>query len=465
MKRSTESRASAGDLPGFLGEASASAESEASAAATRHDELEFEQEEQEVDADAYGDDDDEQHYDDSEEPVDDYVDDDDELAEQPARGRRSGYSSAYSSRRRARQAANTGSAGGGFAVAMGLVVVIVATVATFVPKVNTMLQEVGLPPQTLMLLGAIVFVVGIVQRGVGTVQRRIDQADADRRLADEELRSSMSNLADDSGRAQADEGELQHVLLSLQRQDQKINNLTKAIKMYGKPLMEIAGQCTEIAGGIGQVRTLVETGNESNRVATNRLEEKMRQAGGKTDLGELPQQVSRLEVTLAAVTQRLENSDVQKSLVRLEDATQQARAEVQQLLSGDGLREATGEMQAHFENATKGLAAGIEQMRAGNLSDLEAAVREIQREVAGLATSVAQIQAAVKSGVRTAAPAPAAAAPSASRSAAAGSTSPAPAAGGSGADGDDANGYQTGKRKTGGKNVLGAIAKLKAMKG
>ena len=65
------------------------------------------------------------------------------------------------------------------------------------------------------------------------------------------------------------------------------------------------------------------------------------------------------------------------------------------------------------------------------------------------------------------APAPAAAQPAPQPQHATQSESPAPEQPSS--DGaqaaSDASGYETGKRKSGGKNVLGAIAKLRQMKG
>jgi BioD-like phosphotransacetylase family protein len=73
--------------------------------------------------------------------------------------------------------------------------------------------------------------------------------------------------------------ELQHVLITLQRQDEKINNLTKAIKMYGKPLMEISGQGTELAGSLAQIKTAVEAAAEVGRQANHRLESQLRSTG------------------------------------------------------------------------------------------------------------------------------------------------------------------------------------------
>ena len=42
------------------------------------------------------------------------------------------------------------------------------------------------------------------------------------------------------------------MLIALERQDEKVNNLSKSLKMYGKPLMEIATQGNDIAAQVQQ---------------------------------------------------------------------------------------------------------------------------------------------------------------------------------------------------------------------
>lgn len=369
----------------------------------------------------------------------------------------------------------TGGAAGGPLTFAGVLLLLVATAACFAPALGAWLRSAGVAPDGLLAVGAVVAAIGVVQRRTSQLRQHFDASLTERQDADDELREALAELvgAHRAGHAVSGEpGDLQHVLLSLQRQDQKINNLTRAIKMYGKPLMEIAAQGTELAGGVAQVKTLVEGGAETTRVAVNRLENELRSRSAKTDLGQLPQQIGRIEVALAALAQRIESSELHKSLVRLEDASAKAHAELQQLLRGDNVKKAADDLQQRLDKAAQGLADGIRQLRDGNIGTLENAVREIQREVAGLATGVAQIQAAVRSGSRAVATSAAATKePAAEAPAATPATAAAPAAAGrhdapaTGGNDADAGGYQTGKRTSAGKNVLGAIAKLKQMKG
>jgi hypothetical protein len=384
------------------------------------------------------------------------------------------------------------SRGGALGLCAGVMLATTGLLAPKVPAIADALANFGLDGGNLMILGAVAMAAGFVRRQVGVVQQRLATTELQRAAEVEALQNSLQELTahHTTGDKPAAGEELQHLLMAMQRQDDKVNNLTKAIKMYGKPLMEIATQGTELAGSVAAVRTVVDGGTESTRQAITRLEGQLRSLGGKQELAELQaglaklaarldafatskqagpdlaplqQQLSRLEVTTAAMAQRLEDNEVRKSLLRLEEAATKERETMQELLRGDQLQKVAQELQTRLDRTTKGLADGIVQLRDGNLGGLESAVRDIQREVTGVATTVAQINAAVKNGARPAmaappAATPAPAAPAATPAAATPASAPAPA------PAETAGGYQTGTRSSGGKNVLGAIAKLKQMK-
>ncbi|MFN3244461.1 MAG: hypothetical protein ACE37K_23345 [Planctomycetota bacterium] len=480
MTRSIDTRNPSGDLPSFLGEPEQDREENVTTA----DSAEFEDHDEEYDDEHVDEVDEAEHDDDGD--GDEYDEDEDDDQEDDAddeEGDDEDDSSAYASRRQPNQRRRFDAAltppGGGAALGLGMLVTLAGFVMTFVPAAGAALTEAGLEPQIVAVLGVAVMALGFGQRRVGMMQQCLEQYENRRNEREDELRDSLAELlqrASAMPETPAEGHELQHVLLSLQRQDQKINNLTKAIKMYGKPLMEIAGQGTELAGSVAQVKTLVEGGAESNRQAVNRLEQQVRSGNGKADLGDLPQKLEKLEVAIAAIGQRLDDSEVRKSLVRLEDASQEVQGAIEQLHKAEATRALGDELQKSLDRATANLNQGIEQLRDGNVAGLETSVKDIQREVSGLATSVAQIQAAVKSGVRVAsagqaqpAPSTQAAQTNAQPAAAAAATGNAPAGNAPAAGGGDAKegsgGYSTGKRKSGGKNVLGAIAKLKQMKG
>jgi chromosome segregation ATPase len=358
----------------------------------------------------------------------------------------------------------------------------------------------GFGAATFVIGGLVLLATAGQLRRASALQRAVLQESQQRR---EQLRAVQATLLElesnhHAAKLPAVGEEMQHALLALQRQDEKVNNLTKAIKMYGKPLMEIASQGQDLDGSLAQVKTLVEGGSESTRQAVVRLETQLRnQAPAGKELTELNQQVGklagriealatkaeppslaplqqqlgRLEVAIAAVAQRLEDSELRKGVLRLEATAQQSRELLQEVLRGEPVQKASSDLAQRLDGAVRGLQDGLARLRDGNLGGLETAVRDIQREVSGVATSVAQIHVAVKNGVRVATtaavPPPAAATPAAAPTAAptpaaAPAAASAPTAAAPTADG---GGYQTGSRATPSKNVLGAIAKLKQMKG
>jgi archaellum component FlaC len=362
---------------------------------------------------------------------------------------------------------------GSVGIMFGATLTLTGLVTAALPAATAALA-VAIAPQTITLLGLAVFAIGTCQRQTSRVQQRLQALETGRNAADDELRNTLAQILQGQRGQDTHAGEIddaQHLMLSLQRQDQKINNLTKAIKMYGKPLMEIAGQGTELASNITQVKTLIETASESSKESASRIEQIIRSDEGNADLGDLTAQIVKLQVSLAAMSQRIEDTEVRKSLGRVEDATTLLATQLETLQRGENVKAATTELQQSLSQATTGLKDGLEQMRQGNLTGLETSVKDIQRELSGLATAMSQVQAAVKNGApvtptatQTAAtPTPAMAgkttAPSAEMRNDAASTDTT-------ADNTPAEGsnYTTGQRKSGGEGVLGAIAKLKSMK-
>ena len=403
---------------------------------------------------------------------------------------------------------------------LGVVLVVGSSVL-----IATQYRVDGFEPQSLMLLGAVLFATSVTHRRVVTQHRRREATESLTSLDNEALLQitlSLQSLADAhrQGGLPLAADDLQQVSNALQRQDEKINNLTKAMKMYGKPLMEITGQGTELYSSLALVKTAVEAGGEAVTKAIARIEQQLRALDThkpaispellasltkatakiasleeKSDraLEPLQKQIGRLESTfgaalekienndsskrlqriessVGAAMEKIENNDSNKRLQRIEEATKKAREDVQELLRGPDVEKVVAQLQDRLDKATTRLADGIQKMREDSIAELASQMREVQREITGLAKSVAQVQAAVRngavrgeasthaySGPATVAPHPSASAPSVpppSASAPAAASAP-PAATGE---------YQTGKRAASSKNVLGAIAKLKQMK-
>jgi hypothetical protein len=345
--------------------------------------------------------------------------------------------------------------GGGLAAILALAAAGAAAAAGFVPTLPAMGPSTG----ALLACAAAFACASALQRRLARLDQRLAAADAERRTETEALHAQFATLAaqrtgDDGA------GDVSQALLLLQRQDEKIANLTKAVKMYGTPLMEISTQVGELTSALGQL-------DQRFSALVARV--------APTNLEPVTQALARVEVAVAAMSQRLDDGEARKSLFRLEEATQKTLTALDQLQRGENVARVGADLQARVDRATADLQSGLAKLREGSLGDLESVVREIQREMAGVATQVAQIGATVKGGARstttfaatpTTAPASAAEPTPATTNHA---TAPAPASPAPAAEATppaaDGGGYSTGARSSGGKNVLGAIAKLKQMKG
>lgn len=410
--------------------------------------------------------------------------------------------------------------GGGAGIALGVLLLLGGLGLGFGyanGMISTGLQAYGLAPQTLLLLGGITVAAGLLRRSQVATARRLDLALAEQDERARQMSENLDYLVDHHGSTDLDKPpaqgeELQRMLLHLQRQDEKVTNLTKAIKMYGKPLMEISNLSADIGAMVTQLKTHLEGLLEQNRQGFTRVElalqagdgdqqllEGLQQQFGKTEarlqqqinqLGDklprgdqlqlqlqqlteklprsdqLQQQLTRVEASIQAQAQRLDDSELRKSMLRIEDAHKQLHGSLERLVAGGSAKDASQQLGQQFDSALGKLAHGLDELKNGNIGALETAVRDIQRELAGVATTVANIQQGIKNAPRqsTSAPAPGAA-PVAAAPVAAASTggSASPAAAASSGDGN-ATGYQTGTRKAPAKNVLGAIARLKQMK-
>jgi hypothetical protein len=376
--------------------------------------------------------------------------------------------------------------------------------------IATQQDVAGFSPQSLMLLGAVLFATSVTHRRVVTQGRRRDATESLSSLDNEALLQitlSLQSLADAhrQGGLPLAADDLQQVTRTLQRQDEKINNLTKAMKMYGKPLMEITGQGAELYSSLALVKTAVESGGETTNKALARVEQQLRgldtqksaispelqnsltkataklasleatfgAAVEKIENNDSSKRLQRIESSVGAAMEKIENNESTKRLQRIEEATKKAREDVQELLRGPDVEKLVAQLQDRLDKSTTRLQDSIQKMREDSIAELASQIREIQREITSLAKAVAQVQTAVKSGaVRAEAPAPAwlgpapaAPHPTAPAPSSAPSAAGAPAAAAAGVTPTATGEYQTGKRATSGKNVLGAIAKLKQMKG
>lgn len=286
-----------------------------------------------------------------------------------------------------------------------------------VEQVMAPLRAAGLTPFA-------VVVAGMVAATLGSLRSAGDRRAAESAWRIDQLEQSLLTLAPGNADQIGDAG---HILVALQRQDEKLNNLTRATKLYGKPLAEVHEQVHEIA-----------------------------QSQSKIDLD-----VANLERAVHAAKTSVE-AHVNDRIEALSRAVQQLQDSIAGQDADHGSTWTREEAREDLADAVTQVRSALKELDAGPapqpvvLDGLEDAVATIQREIQALATSVARLE-ANRPAAAPAMPAPAASAPHPELS----PQTPSPA--GQGGVGDLAHSI-AGERKATGKNVLGAIAKLKSMR-
>lgn len=272
-----------------------------------------------------------------------------------------------------------------------------------------------------------VAVAGLITASLGSLRAAGERRAAETNWRMDQLEQSLLTLSPGQSE-QIDEAG--HILVALQRQDEKLNNLTRATKLYGKPLAEVTEQVHEIAQG-----------------------------QSKLDLD-----VANLERAMHAATSASEAHLAE----RLEDLARTVRELQEAVASSQNTTDTKGSWTR--EEAREDLADAVTQVRTALreldapaapqpvvLDGLEDAVVTIQREIQSLATSLSRIES--QRPTASAAPTPAEAGP-ATQPTISLSKTPTPS---QGPVGDLAQSI-AGERKAKGRNVLGAIAKLKSMR-
>jgi prefoldin subunit 5 len=125
------------------------------------------------------------------------------------------------------------------------------------------LRTAGLTPTALVTIAVIVIGVAILRGRQANIELRVGDMEAALLDNDTGMSASLDYLVEaqehHTDRPPASGEELERVLLVLQRQDEKVNNLTRAIKMYGKPLIEITKQMADVTARIEALRSSVGT--------------------------------------------------------------------------------------------------------------------------------------------------------------------------------------------------------------
>lgn len=327
------------------------------------------------------------------------------------------------------------------------------------------LSDIGIGSRSLVVAGIALFAVGLVQRELA--RRAVAET---RRY--QGLERSLRQLAQlGAARPQGGESPADAMRVDFDRLDEKIANLTRATKLYGTPLLEISNQVSELQNRVQDL-----AGMES------RLGE---QLAGQPTGG--PSEAAIAELQRAVEGSRDRAVEAGTLAKRAADAVEELQFELLRVLQSgqEDLRRAIGESaERHARTLGEGFektAKTLEQVAAArstspapsvDLGPLAQTLAQVQQQVASLASALARLEARpvavahapAAAATGTASPASPAVTPmsptlASTESPAAAPASPTPAAPEAGPA------KIAGSKQAPSKNVLGAIAKLKSMRG
>ena len=192
------------------------------------------------------------------------------------------------------------------------------------------LAPTGISPALLLFAGVILLAVHALRRRQTNIQNSVDEVTATIQGSESDVMANLEYLVTAQEqhleRRPASGEELEQVLLVLQRQDDKVNNLTKALKMYGKPLIEITKMLSEMTGRQEAIAGSI----QANRDQISNVEEATLLAGEAVQ--KLPQQIQEIQ---AGMTQG-SDEDVYNILKQVQREVGGIATSVSQLRTGGG---------------------------------------------------------------------------------------------------------------------------------
>ncbi len=339
------------------------------------------------------------------------------------------------------------------------------------------LHETGVQPVHLLFVG---IVIGLF----GTLRSELDRRSASHahdfgRLDDALERMEQAAHEHRERRSDEELDDSERVLLALERQDGKINNLTRATKLYGKPLVEISKQVAEVMSHVQDFAALgerIEAASEAAQRSATLLESLEDGLAGKTrelaeeqadklrsvvdeQTGKLASTLERQDAKLAELSRGIEGQarplgEVNDHIVQVEEHIEGLVRTAADLRNRLETVEKT--VDKRFENMTSALGERPETVAPKvDFGGIEKGLDAMRREMQSIATRLAQIESRPVPTTPQSAAAPAPAATPAAT----------PAAGATGGPAAGLAQSISGERQGPAKNVLGAIAKLKSMRG
>jgi predicted nucleic acid-binding Zn-ribbon protein len=346
------------------------------------------------------------------------------------------------------------SIGAGAALAGSGLVLMILTLRTpeFAGGLMAVLERLQILPAHLVIAGIVMLGLGGIRRHQLQTQHTNDavlrSVERNAEIGEDGLEQLYWLVERNSGEKSTQE-EIQCILHVLQRQDEKIANLTRAIKMYGKPLMEITNQLsdtnqqvTEISGALSEMKGSVPVDDEETGQSLARavrrigddlkrdLERSLDSLGANRGTDELQPLLDEMRGAIGALRKDLEDLRESRPSIDLGPIAKETREAI------EALRKELADTDAPAPAAL----------------DIETPIRDVQKQIRGLEALIHSLAHGPAAPQRAPAPAQESAPQPQSKPAAESSD-------------DDRSPSISGRKKGDGNAVLGAIEKLKRLRG
>lgn len=279
-------------------------------------------------------------------------------------------------------------------------------------RVVEALQGLGLGAGLLALGGTLLLFLGCQKRrqetaiaelrtALGEQSERHGQSAADLQYLVQAQRTSLD-------RPPASGEELDRVLLALNRQDEKVNNLTKAVKAFGKPLIEITARVNEATAQLAEQPARLEGASKAMAEVARRTEEAMQREtqGLAQQIGEIAGSNKPLAQAIAGLRDELQQLAAKVSGTLLQELRKDVSAlpgTVRSELEGTlhtGLQQHAGQIQKAIAAVQGELGTALQRELGAAQSQI---LQQLQRELARVGQAVPRSHAATPAPVPVAA--------------------------------------------------------------
>jgi hypothetical protein len=249
----------------------------------------------------------------------------------------------------------------------GVVLMLLSAQSTSSSPFFQLLARLGIHGSHLVLFGLLLAAFATSRRRQQAIDRRLSHLEQSTAGSGDGLQLRLEQLLGSfESRPPAEGEELQRVMLALHRQDEKTNNLTRAIKMYGKPMIEISNQVTETGSKVAELTRHLDAMKTAFEHGLRELRAELGKGQDPKDhIKALESSLDQTRKQIAGGVERLLAATAEKPGVTAQDVEKQLDAALKQI-------------QQSLGTATTSLTQSLSQSMAQSLQQLQQSLGRLQ---------------------------------------------------------------------------------------